>query len=113
MNVGVDKILSNKTYSILNLIIFYFRQVESQEFNHVGPLVQSLVGYINELLTISKAAQVDCNGLTSTSDRLKDIASKPILNHSSLIASITDLGKYFTKLVDDLLANQIKVVKRF
>lgn len=89
---------------------FCSRQVECSQLEHVGPLVQSLVGHIIEFLTATKENSRESKELLKACDRLKIGAGKQLLEQKELEQQVTTLGKAFTHLVDELLVKQIKVL---
>lgn len=89
---------------------FGFRQVECSQLEHVGPLVQSLVGHIIEFLTATKENSRESKELLKACDHMKVSAGKQQLEQTELEQQVTALGKAFTHLVDELLVKQIKVI---
>jgi hypothetical protein len=84
---------------------------------HVGPLVQSLVGLVTEFLhehcnkQEKNGKEPDSNHkkLTEVCDRLRLTAAKQPLNKEQLTSEITELGNKFTRTVDNILTQHISV----
>lgn len=87
-----------------------YRQVDSGQLDHVGPLVQSLVGHINEFMQTCKTSKSEKQALTSACEKLKNLAFSSSLDRHKLTVETTALGRTFTNCVDTLLYKQIKVL---
>lgn len=94
----------------------YFRQLDYGKMEHVGPLVQSLVGLVTEFLR-EHCSQQEENGkeseakknLTEVCDQLRLTAAKQPPNKEQLTSEITELGSKFTQIVDNILIQHISV----
>ncbi|XP_039295367.1 uncharacterized protein LOC111052039 [Nilaparvata lugens] len=75
-----------------------------------GPLVQSLVGHINEFMQTCRTSKSDKQTLTAACDKLKSLAFSASPDRHSLTVETTVLGNTFTNSVDTLLYKQIKVL---
>lgn len=84
---------------------------------HVGPLVQSLVGLVTEFLhehcnkqeKTGKESEAKHKKLTEVCDRLRLTAAKQPPNKEQLTSEITELGNKFTRIVDNILIQHISV----
>ena len=82
---------------------------------HVGPLVQSLVGLVTEFLREHCSQQEDGKepeakkNLTEVCDQLRLTAAKQPPNKEQLTSEITELGNKFTRIVDNILIQHISV----
>jgi len=82
---------------------------------HVGPLVQSLVGLVTEFLREHCSQQEDGKeseakkNLTEVCDQLRLTAAKQPPNKEQLMSEITELGNKFTRIVDNILIQHISV----
>jgi hypothetical protein len=84
---------------------------------HVGPLVQSLVGLVTEFIhehcskqeETGKESEAERKKLTEVCDRLRATAAKHPLNKEQLTSEITELGNKFTNIVDNILIHHISV----
>lgn len=83
--------------------------MEGSDLEHVGPLVQSLLGHISELVAVTDVADSNCGELLAAIERLRALASSPHPPQPQLADGVARLGKAFTDIVDHLLAQQIKV----
>jgi hypothetical protein len=96
---------------------FFFRQLEYGKMEHVGPLVQSLVGLVTEFLhehcnkeeTNGKDPEARHKKLTEVCDQLRLTAAKQPPNKEQLTSKITELGNKFTRIVDSILIQHISV----
>lgn len=83
---------------------------------HIGPLVQSLVGLVTEFLREHCSQQEEAvkeseakKNLTEVCDQLRLTAAKQPPNKEQLTSEITELGNKFTRIVDDILTQHISV----
>lgn len=84
---------------------------------HVGPLVQSLVGLVTEFLhehcnnqeKNGKEPEARHKKLTQVCDQLRVTAAKQPPNKEQLTSKITELGNTFTRIVDSILIQHISV----
>jgi hypothetical protein len=84
---------------------------------HVGPLVQSLVGLVTEFLhehcnkqeKTGKEPEARHKKLTEVCDQLRLTAAKESPNKEQLTSKITEVGNKFTKIVDSILIQHISV----
>lgn len=84
---------------------------------HVGPLVQSLVGLVTEFIhehcnkqeETRKQSQTEQETLTEVCDRLRITAARHPPNKEELTSEITELGNNFTNIVDNILTHHISV----
>lgn len=83
--------------------------MEGSDLEHVGPLVQSLLGHISELVAATDIADSNCGELLAATETLRALASSPHPPQLQLAEAVACLGKAFTNIVDHLLAQQIKV----
>lgn len=83
--------------------------MEGSDLEHVGPLVQSLLGHISELVAVTDVADSNCGELLAAIERLRALASSSHPPQPQLADGVARLGKAFTDIVDHLLAQQIKV----
>ena len=96
--------------------IYYFRQLDYGKMEHIGPLVQSLVGLVTEFLR-EHCSQQEEDGkeseakknLTEVCDQLRLTAAKHPPNKEQLTSEITELGSKFTRIVDSILIQHISV----
>jgi hypothetical protein len=96
--------------------VFYFRQLDYGKMEHIGPLVQSLVGLVTEFLR-EHCSQQEEDGreseakknLTEVCDQLRLTAAKQPPNKEQLTSEITELGCKFTRIVDNILNQHISV----
>ena len=96
--------------------VYYFRQLDYGKMEHVGPLVQSLVGLVTEFLR-EHCSQQEEDGkeseakknLTEVCDQLRLTAAKHPPNKEQLTSEITELGNKFTRIVDSILIQHISV----
>jgi hypothetical protein len=94
----------------------YFRQLDYGKMEHVGPLVQSLVGLVTEFLR-EHCSQQEEDGkeseakknLTEVCDQLRLTAAKQPPSTEQLTSEITELGNKFTRIVDNILIRHISV----
>lgn len=75
----------------------------------MGPLVQSLLGHICELVAATDIAGSSCGELLAAIEGLRAVASSAHPPQPQLVEGVARLGKAFTNIVDYLLAQQIKV----
>ena len=83
---------------------------------HIGPLVQSLVGLVTEFLR-EHCSQQEEDGkeseakknLTEVCDQLRLTAARQPPNKEQLTSEITELGNKFTRIVDNILIQHISV----
>lgn len=83
---------------------------------HIGPLVQSLVGLVTEFLR-EHCSQQEEDGreseakknLIGVCDQLRLTAAKQPPNKEQLTSEITELGSKFTRIVDNILNQHISV----
>ncbi|KAG8261869.1 protein inscuteable homolog isoform X2 [Homalodisca vitripennis] len=99
--------LQNRTRLISTEFTKLYRKVEQGHLEHVGPLVQSLLGHISELLAVTES---DCSELLAASEGLRALATAAQPQQPALSESVSRLGLAFTGVVDDLLARQIKLL---
>jgi hypothetical protein len=95
----------------------HFRQLDYGKMEHVGPLVQSLVGLVTEFLHehcnkqegTGKESEAQHKKLLEVCDCLRLTAAKQPPNKEQLTSEITELGNQFTCIVDNILTQHISV----
>ncbi|XP_069679200.1 protein inscuteable homolog [Periplaneta americana] len=94
------------------------QQLEYGKMEHIGPLVQSLIGLVTEFLHEhckkgdegGKDSQVDRKKLVEVCDRLRLTAAKQPPDKDQLTSEIAELGNKFTGIVDNILIQHISVL---
>lgn len=98
-----------KNLFLLIFLLNHFRQVESGVLDHIGPLVQNLVGHITEFLETCNISLHNQKMLVESCERLRNVANFSTIDQRKLAKETTNLGRNFTQCVDALLLEQVKV----
>ncbi|XP_067000307.2 protein inscuteable homolog [Anabrus simplex] len=85
------------------------RQLELGTMEHIGPLVQSLVGHICEFLRKNGPPEDDPS-LVAACDRLRMDGAQATPDRDTLTSDVTTLGHTFTRVVDQVLTQHITVL---
>ncbi|XP_054262354.1 protein inscuteable homolog [Macrosteles quadrilineatus] len=105
--------LQQRTRTISHEFTKLYRRVEQEQLEHVGPLVQSLLGHMTELLAVVElpsSSSECCGQLVAAGELLRTASSAKTLQQQQLVESVTRLGRAFTSVMDHLLAQQIKLL---
>ncbi|PSN45369.1 hypothetical protein C0J52_07538 [Blattella germanica] len=109
------KMLQDSTKLISTEFTKLCQQLEYGKMEHVGPLVQSLVGHVSEFLQEYCNKEKGTNNadekkLVEICDRLRLIAAKQPPDKEEITSEITCLGNTFTNIVDKTLSQHISVL---